>query len=63
LLQHDLGQPDPVGILRVLPGQAIASVNLLPLDYLRRKIALRRRTAQANSSSEDSACESFDEIR
>ena len=35
LLQHDLGQPDPVGIARALPGQAAAAVAALPLDQAR----------------------------
>ena len=35
LLQHDLGQPDPVGIARALPGQATAAMAALPLDQAR----------------------------
>src|SRR4029078_11336011 len=31
LLQHDLGQPDPVGIAVLLPWQVVPSVNALPL--------------------------------
>jgi hypothetical protein len=30
LLQHDLGEPDAVGVTRALPGQAVAAVGPLP---------------------------------
>src|SRR5665647_2423899 len=30
LLQHDFRQPDPVGIMRILPWQMVSSVYLLP---------------------------------
>src|SRR3990167_7918946 len=33
LLQHDLGQPDPVRIARLLPRQVIASIRRLPCDH------------------------------
>ena len=32
LLQHDLGQPDPVGVATALPGQVMAAGGLLPGD-------------------------------
>ncbi|KAG0741264.1 hypothetical protein G6F24_016765 [Rhizopus arrhizus] len=35
LLQHDLGQPDPIRVTRVLPGQIMAAVLALPGDDTR----------------------------
>ena len=32
LLQHDFGQPDAIGVARVLPREAVAPVRALPLD-------------------------------
>ncbi|MNH27270.1 hypothetical protein D3C79_873740 [compost metagenome] len=32
LLQHDLGDPDPVGGLVLLPGQGLAAVDLVPVQ-------------------------------
>ena len=37
LLQHDLGQPDPVGVARVLPRKVVAAVRPLPRDKARGK--------------------------
>ena len=37
LLQHDLREPDTVGITRLLPGQLMTSMLFLPLDQGGRK--------------------------
>ena len=42
LLQHDLRQPDAIGVARVLPRQIVAAVLLLPGDDAGGKAALMR---------------------
>ena len=54
LLQHDLGQPDAVGIAGFLPGQAVAAVRALPGDQRFGKVGAGGGSAGACASSDSS---------
>ena len=47
LLQHDLRQPDSIGIARVLPWQIVATVLALPRNHATCEIARRRERRRA----------------
>jgi len=38
LLQHDFGDPDPIGITGELPGKVLPSVGIKPTENLRLKM-------------------------
>mmetsp|Transcript_26221 Transcript_26221/g.61907 ORF Transcript_26221/g.61907 Transcript_26221/m.61907 type:complete len:444 (-) Transcript_26221:6636-7967(-) len=43
LLQHDLGQPDAIGVARVLPGQRVAAMAALPGHHGQTEVLVQRR--------------------
>ena len=55
LLQHDLGEPHPVGVLGVLPRQGVAPMLALPSHHLGGKVASRHTQAITTSTAEAAA--------